>query len=40
MEDECKGLFGLGMFVMFLIYFYFEIIWSIVKHKTIKNEKA
>ncbi len=35
MSCEClhKEFFGLGMFVMFLIYFYFEVIRSILKKK-------
>ena len=35
-----KEFFGLGMFVMGIVFIYFEIIWSILKHKSIKNEKA
>ena len=34
MATEClnKEFFGLGMFVMFLVYFYFSVIWEIMRY--------
>lgn len=39
MECEClhKEFFGFGMFVMGIVYFYLEIIWSMLKKEKTQN---
>jgi len=39
MPPNClhKEFFALGTFAMFLIYFWLEVIRSVLEHKTIKN---